>query len=297
MNDPIIRTAEVVMQLFPPFMIVSPICFAALTPTSSNDDAARTAEAKRGMRRLAIFTGLGLVVWLLLFLASFGSPDGPVRSLARATWVLFFPLWFLVALPAIRAKNPAWGEGVHGATTASGSKRTASLINRAKENPVGPVAWGIAVGVAATLFALIAARGRGPFSADEAGRTEHAQWLRILLVHGTVAFSSLIVMAYSVRSLNSEPEPLDPSGSQELQDLYRVHRVRKIRGLFWLLGVAAPGFLGAMMAAMVWRPGDGQVIGLVGGAGGAMIGIGGAVFGCMMTAQRIRIAEFKASLE
>lgn len=297
MNDPTTRTAETVMQLFSPLMIISPICFAALTPVRAGDDAARAAAAKKGMLHLAIFTGLGLVVWLGLFLASLESPDGLMRSFARATWVLFFPLWFLVAMPAVRAKNPAWGAAIHGTTTASGTTRTASLVNRARENPVGPVAWGFAVAVAAFMFALIAARGRDPFSADEAGRTQHARWLWILLVYGAVALSNLIVTAFSVRRMHAEPEPLDPSGSQELQDLYRAHRVRKIRGLFWMLGVALPGFLGAMMAAMVWRPGDGQIIGLIGGSGGAMIGIGGAVFGCMMTAQRIRIAEFKASLE
>jgi hypothetical protein len=61
--------------------------------------------------------------------------------------------------------------------------------------------------------------------------------------------------------------------------------------MFWLNGVAAPLLLGGIFALVVWFPGIGALWGIVGGLGGSALGIVGAVYGFMMTAERARIAR------
>jgi hypothetical protein len=102
---------------------------------------------------------------------------------------------------------------------------------------------------------------------------------------------------YSLKLSYLEPEPLDSSGSSELQEMYRQHRRKKIRTLYWMTGFLLPTFLGTMLAWMVWRPEHFQIIGMVGAIGGSVFGIAGGIIGTLMSAQRMRIAEFKATLE
>jgi hypothetical protein len=129
------------------------------------------------------------------------------------------------------------------------------------------------------------------------GQAERTRWLLSLMLFAPILVGTLAIVPWSLRRANEEPEPLDASGSEELRQLYRTQRLRRMRGMFWLLGFVLPAFLGGLMAANVWWPKLGSELGLVGGLGGAGIGLAGAAFGCWMSYQRVRIAEAKAKLD
>ncbi|MEO1994910.1 MAG: hypothetical protein ABGZ17_06505, partial [Planctomycetaceae bacterium] len=178
--------------------------------------------------------------------------------------------------------------------------RTASITNRARENPIRPAFWLIAIVIDTGLLAGIAARYLLPFSDtlySGQGHLERTRWLVMLGAYAVSVLSSLAIMPILIRRSHAEPEPLDAAGSPEMTELYRAHRVQKLRGMFWLVGVAIPGFMGVVLCSLTWWPNAGGLIGLVGAFGGSAGGIGGAMFGCRMAMQRLRIVEVKARLD
>ena len=100
-----------------------------------------------------------------------------------------------------------------------------------------------------------------------------------------------------LRSMLLEPEPMDAAGSAELAELYARQRRRRVLGMFWLMGVAAPLFMSSLYALITWFPADGATLGIIGGVGGSLLGLVGAVFGMTMSAERMKIAEVRARLE
>jgi hypothetical protein len=107
----------------------------------------------------------------------------------------------------------------------------------------------------------------------------------------------LLWLPVVMRSMLREPEPMDAAGSAELAALYARQRHRRILGMFWLNGVAAPLVLGGVFALATWFPDVGGFWGIVGGVGGSTLGIIGAIYGVMMTAERAKIAQVRARLE
>jgi hypothetical protein len=87
------------------------------------------------------------------------------------------------------------------------------------------------------------------------------------------------------------------SGSAELAVLYARQRPRRVLGMFWLMGVVAPLFMSSLYALITWFPADGATLGIMGGLGGSLLGIVGAVFGMTMSAERMKIAKVRARLE
>lgn len=299
MNDPITTVVRVLMLLFVPAMLLFPLVVALIAPMRVTDDTGRM-QARSRLALLVLATLVALGIWGGLLLASIQLPNGMLPTLAQFSWVLFFPLWFACAMPAIRAKNPVWSGALEGAMATDSPVRTASLVNRPRENPISPAHWAIAIAVVAAPLIAIALRGLWPFENTHEGHAaiERTRWLVALAVYAFCALTTFIVAPISIAKLHVEPEPLDPSGSPALIALYRVQRLRKARGLFWMLVVVLPGFLGGILAAGLWLPpGYGGTIGLLGAIGGSAIGLLGGVFGTMMAFQRVRLAEMKSRLE
>jgi hypothetical protein len=295
MSDSLGTAIRLVTLLYVPAIILAPFLIAALMPNRNTQDADRAIVRLR-LLLLAFMTLIALGIWLGLTVAAVQFRSETWRVLAQFSWVLFFPLWFLFGISAVRAKNPLWmnpggqQEGV----------RTASITNRERENPIRPAFWFIAIFINTGLLAGIAARYLQPFSDtlySGQGHLERTRWLVMLGAHAVGVLSSVAIMPILIRRSHAEPEPLDAAGSPELTELYRAHRRQKLWGMFWLLGVGIPVFMGVVLCSLTWWPNAGGLIGLVGAFGGSAGGIGGAIFGCRMAMQRMRIAEMKARLD
>ena len=300
MQDPFIIIGRILMLVFPPFMILVPLVTALLVPRRATEESALARQ--RGLL-LALVAGtlLALAAWgaFVLLTPRFGW--APVAALW--SWPLFFPLWFGLAWPLIRAKSPQWEGAMYGAEAASGVVRTASLVNRERLSPVTRWMWAVAALASVAGVAAIAARGLMPFplgsvgSSDEAAATvQRTQWWIFLGISLMVPLG-LLWLPRVLRSMLREPEPMDAAGSRDLAELYAAQRRRRVLGMFWLNGVAGPLVIGGSFALVTWFPNSGAILGIIGGVGGTALGIAGAVFGFMMAAERARIAEARARLE
>ena len=296
MNDPLAVLVRVFSILYVPLMLALPLGIVLLMPQRLTQ-APQLALARSQLIKLIVATALALAVWLGVLLASVPMPDGPLRVTANFAWVLFFPLWFGLAMPTVRARNPVWGGALAGERGSGDSVRTASLVPRAKEHPIRRRHWAFVALVLLGLLAAVAARGLRPFGEDGLDQAQRTRWLASLMVFVPILLVTFAVVPRSLRRAHQEPEPLDEGGSAELVEMYRSRRLGMVRGMFWLLGFALPVFLGGMMAVGVWWPTFASELGLVGGLGGAAIGVAGAAFGCWMSFQRVRIAEAKTRLD
>jgi hypothetical protein len=305
MSDPIGILGRLVMLCFVPMMLMTPLLWAAITPNRVGSDSQRMMVRTR-MSALVVFTCIALAAWFGLLLMTLQLPNtNPLAHAHRHMWVAFFPLWFGLAMPLVRAKSCDWQSSPHeSATTQTGPRgptlRSASLVNREREMPIRSWEWAFGIVSSLACILWIAVRGLYPFANPEAiepGQVSFYQWSLALSTYAVCMAGQWFFVPYSLKLSYLEPEPLDSSGSSELQEMYRQHRRKKIRTLYWMTGVLLPTFLGTMLAWMVWRPEHFQIIGMVGAIGGSVFGIAGGIIGTLMSAQRMRIAEFKATLE
>jgi hypothetical protein len=233
MSDPFLLIGRLVMVLLPPFMILLPLALVLLVPNRAAEESARLAVRAR-LVALLVATVVCLAVWGGLLLTSVQWPWA--RWAATFSWPLFFPLWFGLAWPLIRAKNPAREDAMDGRSQAS-PVRTASLVNRERTSPVTRGMW-----VAGTLVCLvgpvaIAIRAVHLFpieSVDGAASLfespEHVRWFVFLVVTSMTSLG-LLWLPRVLRSMLLEAEPLDAAGSRELSDLYAAQRRRRVLGM------------------------------------------------------------------
>ena len=308
MSDPFITLGRLFMLIFVPVVLLFPLVFAALVPNRAADDSARI-KARGMLLTLAMSTAALLAIWVGLVLT--GLRFNFAMVIAGFWWPWFFPLWFFLAMPAIVAKNPYWGWTV-GSGSASGGVRTASLVNRERTSPVTRAMWAVPITLFVLILAAIAARGLlpfgvGPYPGDSAidpeaarvayAEVERSRWILSLVVFGSVFGFVLAILPRSLRQPLSEPEPMDAAGSPELARLYAAQRRKRVLGLFWGTGVLLPACIGLSSVLQAWFPNDGSTWGLVGGIGGSILGICGAVFGTWMMVERAKISEVRARLE
>ncbi|MBL8963592.1 MAG: hypothetical protein KF787_07240 [Phycisphaeraceae bacterium] len=276
--------------VFTPLMLLFPIVFVLLTRTRVTEEARRAEARARGMA-LVIATLVALAAWIGLLLISIKLTTPVLSIAARMCWLLFFPLWFGLAVPALRSKNPAWV--LAPADPGVSPVRTASIVNRERRNPIRTGHWVASATASAILLGVIASRGViGTFD-DAAERT---RWLITLAVYGVALITVYAIQPMALRLALREPEPLDARGSEDLQRLYDEFRDTKIRGMFWMLGTALPVLLGASMSLTVWTKMT-HGAGVIGAIVGTGLGIWGSWFGISMSIRRARISEEKTRLD
>lgn len=299
MSESLLTGDRLFPLLFALGFILFPLVFAGLIPNRATQESDRL-KVRGKLTALVLATALALVIWGGLAFA--GTRHPWAATAANFSWLMFFPLWFGFAMPMLGAKNPAWAITMHGSAESSGTVRTASLVNRERQNPVVRWMWVAAAIACAAGPIAIALRGLELFPMDPASGAasisespEHLAWLVLLLVSMTAPLN-LLWLPRVLRAILMEAEPMDVAGSSELSELYARQRRRRVLGMFWLTGIAVPASLGAIFALVVWFPSLGSMWGLIGGLGGALLGCFGAAFGFMMTAERAKIAEVRGQL-
>lgn len=298
MNDPAAEIFRYLMLAFVPAMLLFPLVFVLFVPTKADD---AEAQEKARTRQLALFvmTFLAIATWGALALIANQTRIPLFDHLARMSWLLFFPLWFGLAMPTVLAKNAAWGVGLDCSRTNDSPIRTASLAPRTRENPIRTWHWVLMVLVSVGFFAALAARGAYSFGPEgPAAAAARFRWIIATAVSGFCALCTLVIIPFSIDRMQTEPEPLDPAGSPELVTMYSTERRKRILGLFWLLAIVQPAVIGVIFCSMVWLNGvSGRTIGLAGAFAGTATGFAGAAFGIVSAVRRTRIAEAKARLE
>lgn len=288
MNDPVNLLVALVRLGFPPLMLLAPLV-CVLFVRARGTSPAVVAEIRGRKVMLAVSTAFCLLLWLGCTLQTTRSDSKVFAFASQFAWALFFPLWFLLAMPIVRLAT---------ATPTTGNApvaevRVASLVSRARKHPISRGQWTLCVALWLAGLAALGARWFGGPFATEAARTAY---LWQLATHAGLLALNALVLPFSLRRLLLEPEPLDAHGSPELQRMYDELRASRIQSLFWALGVALPAMFATAFAIVAWT-GIGEIGGWIGGIGGSAIGLLGATIGALSGLRRMRIAEFKQRLD
>ncbi len=204
----------------------------------------------------------------------------------KLMWLCTFPLMFVFVTRLMRVLG--WMDAPH---TEQSTRRTAQLVNRVGKNPIPKAAWLAhalvwVVGVGLLVAALLAQPGTHGSRTIWVGLAT-----MVCFVGPLVAFTPWIV-----RKCLTEAEPLDASGHPELRAAYAKMRSTRAWG-FYGLSLAMILLFSTTFAISAWVPEAGWFLGLVGGAGGAVIGTCGGIFGAKMGSARMRANRLLRSLE
>jgi hypothetical protein len=298
MNDPAAEIFRYLMLAFVPAMLLFPLVFVLFVPAKVEDAEAQEIASRR-MVALTVFTFLAVALWGALTLIASQTRIPAFDQIARMAWVLFFPLWFGLAMPTAIARNPTFGGGLSGGCAIEPKTRTASLVPRTRENPIRTWHWLLMGLITAGTFAAMAARGAFPFGPDgPAADSARFRWALLTAIYAVTTLMTVLIVPYSISRSQMEAEPLDPKGSEELRTMYRDDRRARSQIIFWLIGVIQPLTIGWLFAVVVWnRFVSGQTMGLIGAIIGTGFGMTGAIFGIASAFRRIRIAKARTRLE
>jgi len=269
---------------FPAAMIVAPLVFVCFTPT-------RMFQPEQAARHRRRFTALVAVTAVAL--GMFAGAWFAFPPLAPFSWVLFFPLWFGLAMPTIAARHPdLTSSHPHGVR-----RRGASMMTRNAERYVPGWFWILPALIVVAAFAAILLRPLGEdFDAP-------AQWRMLLALALQIVCGSalLIVPLVVLPAISREPEPLDGSGSPALSKAYAELRCFKGRSMAWCLGLGMTALTALINVSLAWTSADsartGLFLAIVGGVGGTLIGIAGAVVGTLASVRRARINALLRELD
>lgn len=290
MNDPNLILGRLMALVLVPLFLLFPLVFTFFFRSRAQSEAERAMVAFRQLV-LVLATGIAFAIWLGTLLAGINLRNEAMTFFAQFCWVFFFPLWFGLAMPLVALKNPAFA----GKLPENPAKvRAASLVNRSRKNPIGIFHYGLLVVSLGAIMVVLLARGLlYPFD-DE---SERFRWILLCAVHAGQFLTVGLIVPWGLQLVLCESEPMDAQGNPELVSMYDNFRNAKIQNLFWLLGVVAPVFNGAVFCLMVWFWNQGQLLTWVAAIGGSLIGIGGAWTGMSLGLRRAQIAEFKSKLD
>lgn len=288
MNDPVHLILALIRLGFPPLMLLAPLA-CVLFVRARGKTPAVAAEIRGRKVMLAVATAFCLLLWLGCTLQTTRSDAKVFAVASQFAWVLFFPLWFLLAMPIVRTALALPATTVH---TEPGT-RVASLVNRVRRSPIGRGHWVLFWVLGVGGVAAVASRWFGGEFATDAARTG---WTWQLGTHAVLFAALALTLPAGLRRLLQEPEPLDASADPELQRLYDDLRTTRVRSMFWILGIAMPAMFATMFAIVAWT-GAHEIGGWIGALGGTAVGLGGATFGVLAGLRRLRIAELKQRLD
>lgn len=260
--------------LFPPAMFIMaavPSLFIRRSPHPELSEEEQTRKIHRWTLLLWGATAAALVLHLAVY-RFIG------HEIARDLWVLFFVLWFGIAMPQWRAKNPAAFSSVMNGPQAP-QRRGASLRPR---QPVVPL---IAIAVALSIGLLLALTT----AAIAIIRDRHEMPVWWLLLFSLMGILFMSAFGFTARKRYFQPEPMDPDCSPELAQEYASLRRFMGWGFYWL------GFSGMLMFALpplmlAWEPNVFVVPAvMIGAIGGSLVGLAGGVVGTIGGVKRMRI--------
>ena len=246
-------------------MILFPAAFTLFVRSKAVTAGQQSRSRKLG-RILWLSTGVTVVAFLLL---ARWQP-----AVAYFMWFMFFPLWFLLAMPMLQSRDPGWGPIQRDVV------RSASLVRRdvlPSRLLVGWIAitalWGLLLCVAVAGLVLAV--------------SEPVQWW--LLFFNLAAGAELWLLYWAMGRSLIEPEPTSAHESETLRvERQRFHRF-KLGGWFFL-AAAMMLIFSLPPLLLIWYGNQALTWAIVIGAGGgSLVGVGGGVFGTIASIRRARI--------
>ncbi|MHC4953995.1 MAG: hypothetical protein ACYTGZ_08895 [Planctomycetota bacterium] len=241
-------------------------------------------RVRRLTRQLWAWTGVALAIYAALAGLRLAGATGGWEALPRwmtfgklpdqLAWLMFFPLWFCLAMRLLVAVRPEAGSPYSPSQTGQPVQRTASLETRRHTSPISARHWLFGWAILTVAAAIVIGMG-----------SHHAAFATLSLV---VAAVPLLITPWGIGMSLREPEPMDRNGSEELARAYARHRAAKAWGFFAMamtMVVLASGGAVALATGSL----SGSAGGLIGGILGSVVGVAGAVFGVTMGNQRMRI--------
>lgn len=251
--------------LFTLFMILFPAVFTLFIKVKT------TRHEQPELRRkltIALWVATGLTAAVYLLLAQWQP------AVAFFMWFAFFPLWFLLAMPLLRIRDPGWGPVTRGA------QRSASLIRRDVVPPELRFGW---IAITALWGLLLCASIMGLVL--EVSRPAH-WWL---LGFNLAAGFELWLLHWAMGRSLIEPEPVAADETDMISE--ERERFRRFKLLGWLILATLMMLIFSLPSLLlIWYGNEALVWAIVIGAGGgSLVGIGGGVFGTIASIKRARI--------
>jgi hypothetical protein len=259
------ETAFVVVMLLFPAIFTVLVRRQRIGRGHPGRDADADIAAKQ--RRLWFWTAVAIAAYATLTLN--GNDE-----IAYFAWMASFPLWFLLAMPVLRAKDPGW-RGVPRPST-----RHASLVRR-DVLPRGLTrAW---VALAAIWALLVAAAAVGLVR----GIPGTSQWW--LIVFPVTAGAEIALFYWCGKRSLLEPEPHPAHETPEIRAARESLRGLKLYGWFGAAAASVVVFSAPALILIWWGPSALMPAIVAGAGGGAVVGIGGGVFGTLADLKRARL--------
>jgi hypothetical protein len=229
------------------------------------EDATIALAAKE--RRLWTATAAAVLGYVALSLSG-------IKIAAYMMWIAFFPLWFLLAMPVLQAKDPGW-RGIPRTPV-----RTATLKRRDVWPPELERAW-ILLTIGWLLLLFGAAAGL-LFEAPGADMW----WVIAFPILGG---AELALFYRCGQGSLAEPEPSVAAETPEIRSARDGLRKLKLYGWFGAAVVMTLVFSVPALILIWWDQSALTAAIIVGAGGGALGGIGGGVFGTMADLRRARL--------
>jgi hypothetical protein len=229
------------------------------------EDATLGLAAKQ--RRLWTATAAAILGYLALSLSG-------IKIAAYMMWIVFLPLWFFLAMPVLRAKDPGW-RGIPRTPV-----RTATLKRRDVWPPELERAW-ILLTIGWLLLLLGAAAGL-VFESPGA----HLWWV---MGFPLIGGAELALFYRCGKGSLAEPEPSAPAETPEIRSARDGLRRLKLWGWFGAAVVMTLVFSVPALILIWWDQSALTAAIIVGAGGGALGGIGGGVFGTMADLRRAKL--------
>jgi hypothetical protein len=252
------------MLLFPAMLTV----FVRRQPQEagrSAGDADLDLRAKQ--RRLWLWTAVAIGAYAALTLN--GNTE-----IVSFLWMACFPLWFLLAMPVLRAKDPGW-RGVPRTAT-----RSASLVRRDVLPPRLKRAW-------IYLTALWALLVTASIAGLAAGAPGAGQWW--LITFPVVAGAEVALFYWCAKRSLIEPEPHPANETPEIRAARESLRGLKLYAWLWAAAACVLVFSAPALMLIWWGPSALVPAIAAGAGGGAVVGIGGGVVGTIADLRRARL--------